>query len=178
VLDRKWREHLYEMDYLREGIGLRAYSQRDPLVEYQREGFELFSTMMDGIKEESVGFLFNLEVQIQPAEVDEGPDSSAAHLREGTPSAAGAGPEPVGAGDGRTGHPNIAAGGLATRSAPARLSYSAPSVDGDPGTGERTQSAAATEQDIFAGTSRNAPCPCGSGRKYKRCHGDPSKRNA
>ena len=64
VLDRKWREHLYEMDYLREGIGLRAYSQRDPLVEYQREGFDMFMAMMDGIKEESVGFLFNLEVQL------------------------------------------------------------------------------------------------------------------
>ena len=62
VLDRKWREHLYEMDYLREGIGLRAYSQRDPLVEYQREGFDLFSAMMDSIKEESVGYLFNVEV--------------------------------------------------------------------------------------------------------------------
>jgi preprotein translocase subunit SecA len=68
VLDRKWREHLYEMDYLREGIGLRAYSQRDPLVEYQREGFDLFTAMMDGIAEESVGFLFNLDVQIEAAE--------------------------------------------------------------------------------------------------------------
>jgi len=68
VLDRKWREHLYEMDYLREGIGLRAYSQRDPLVEYQREGFDLFGAMMDGIAEESVGFLFNLEVQIEGEE--------------------------------------------------------------------------------------------------------------
>ncbi len=64
VLDRKWREHLYEMDYLREGIGLRAYSQRDPLVEYQREGFDLFSAMMDSIKEESVGYLFNVEVSV------------------------------------------------------------------------------------------------------------------
>ena len=64
VLDRKWREHLYEMDYLREGIYLRAYSQRDPLVEYQREGFDMFAAMMDGIKEEAVGFLFNLEVQV------------------------------------------------------------------------------------------------------------------
>jgi preprotein translocase subunit SecA len=68
VLDRKWREHLYEMDYLREGIGLRAYSQRDPLVEYQREGFDLFASMMDGIAEEAVGFLFNLEVQIEGEE--------------------------------------------------------------------------------------------------------------
>ena len=63
VLDRKWREHLYEMDYLQEGIGLRAMAQRDPLVEYQREGYDLFAAMMDGIKEESVGFLFNVEVQ-------------------------------------------------------------------------------------------------------------------
>ncbi|MBM9464588.1 preprotein translocase subunit SecA [Aeromicrobium sp. YIM 150415] len=65
VLDRKWREHLYEMDYLREGIGLRAYSQRDPLIEYQREGFDLFNAMMDGIAEESVGYLFNVDVQVE-----------------------------------------------------------------------------------------------------------------
>jgi len=61
VLDRKWREHLYEMDYLRDGIYLRAMAQRDPLVEYQREGFDLFTAMMDAIKEESVGYLFHLE---------------------------------------------------------------------------------------------------------------------
>ena len=65
VLDRKWREHLYEMDYLREGIGLRGYGQRDPLIEYQREGYDMFNAMMDGIKEESVGNLFNLVVQVQ-----------------------------------------------------------------------------------------------------------------
>src|SRR3954447_17101453 len=64
VLDRKWREHLYEMDYLQEGIGLRAMAQRDPLVEYQREGFDMFAAMMEAIKEESVGFLFNLEVEV------------------------------------------------------------------------------------------------------------------
>ena len=68
VLDRKWREHLYEMDYLREGIGLRAYSQRDPLVEYQREGFDMFNAMKEGIREETVGFLFNLEVQVEEDE--------------------------------------------------------------------------------------------------------------
>ncbi|ELB90394.1 preprotein translocase subunit SecA, partial [Rhodococcus wratislaviensis IFP 2016] len=63
VLDRKWREHLYEMDYLKEGIGLRAMAQRDPLVEYQREGFDMFGGMLEGLKEESVGFLFNLQVE-------------------------------------------------------------------------------------------------------------------
>ncbi len=66
VIDRKWREHLYEMDYLKEGIGLRAMAQRDPLVEYQREGFDMFMGMLDGLKEESVGLLFNAQVQAAP----------------------------------------------------------------------------------------------------------------
>ncbi|MGQ2910758.1 preprotein translocase subunit SecA [Aeromicrobium sp.] len=101
VLDRKWREHLYEMDYLREGIGLRAYSQRDPLVEYQREGFDLFSAMMDSIAEESVGFLFNLDVQVEESAVDETHD-----------------------------HPHVQAKGLEPK-AEQKLSYSAPSEDGD-----------------------------------------------
>ena len=75
VLDRRWREHLYEMDYLQEGIGLRAMGQRDPLVEYQREGFDMFQAMMDGIKEESIGFLFNLEVQVEPDAETGDPDA-------------------------------------------------------------------------------------------------------
>jgi preprotein translocase subunit SecA len=68
VIDRKWREHLYEMDYLKEGIGLRAMAQRDPLVEYQREGFDMFTGMLDGLKEESVGFLFNVAVEAVPTQ--------------------------------------------------------------------------------------------------------------
>jgi preprotein translocase subunit SecA len=67
VIDRKWREHLYEMDYLKEGIGLRAMAQRDPLVEYQREGYDMFMAMLEGMKEESVGFLFNVTVERVPA---------------------------------------------------------------------------------------------------------------
>jgi len=71
VIDRRWRDHLYEMDYLKDGIGLRAMAQRDPLVEYQREGFALFQSMMGQIREETVGFLFNLEVEVNssPSEV-------------------------------------------------------------------------------------------------------------
>ena len=69
VIDRKWRDHLYEMDYLKEGIGLRAMAQRDPLVEYQREGFGMFQQMMGGIKEEAIAFMFNLEVQVQAPQV-------------------------------------------------------------------------------------------------------------
>ncbi len=70
VIDRRWRDHLYEMDYLKDGIGLRAMAQRDPLIEYQREGFALYSSMMGMIKSESVGFLFNLEVEVKEAPDD------------------------------------------------------------------------------------------------------------
>ncbi|HCP72494.1 MAG TPA: preprotein translocase subunit SecA [Actinobacteria bacterium] len=118
VLDKKWREHLYEMDYLQEGIGLRAMAQRDPLVEYQREGYDLFSAMMDAVKEQLVGHLFSAEVQVE--------------------------------GD------QVGAKGLTPTPAPvSQLQYSAAEI-------ETTSS---------GGTSRNAPCPCGSGKKYKRCHG-------
>ena len=103
VLDRKWREHLYEMDYLREGIGLRAYSQRDPLVEYQREGYDLFSAMMDGIAEEAVGYLFNLEVQVERSEPSSGADED---------------------------EPTVQAKGLESQGE-QRLAYSAPSESGD-----------------------------------------------
>jgi len=118
VLDRKWREHLYEMDYLQEGIGLRAMAQRDPLVEYQREGYDLFTAMMDAIKEELVSFLFTAEVQVEGQEVG---------AKGLTPT-----PAPV-----------------------AALQYSAAEIESTPA----------------GGTSKNAPCPCGSGKKYKRCHG-------
>lgn len=69
TIDRHWRDHLYEMEYLKEGIGLRAMAQRDPLVEYQREGYDLFLAMMDQIKEESLGMIHNLEVQVQQPEM-------------------------------------------------------------------------------------------------------------
>ena len=91
VLDRKWREHLYEMDYLRAGIHLRAMANRDPVVEYQREGYDMFMAMLDGIKEESVGFLFNLEVKTKEeqeaeakAKQDEAEAAALAAAQEGT----------------------------------------------------------------------------------------------
>jgi preprotein translocase subunit SecA len=81
VLDRKWREHLYEMDYLKQGIGMRALAQRDPLIEYQREGFDMFRAMLDSLKEEAVGFLFNLQVERAEAP----PAEDAAALPTGVP---------------------------------------------------------------------------------------------
>jgi len=162
VLDRKWRENLYEMDYLREGIGLRAYSQRDPLVEYQREGFDMFNSMMDAIKEESIGYLFNVDVQIETKTME--PEETG--LVETGPS------EP-----GQDEPPRIAARGMAPPSQPRQLSYSAPTVDGASGA-DGVEVSADDVDDPYANVGRNEPCPCGSGRKFKRCHGDPASRAA
>ncbi|MDQ6875286.1 MAG: preprotein translocase subunit SecA [Actinomycetota bacterium] len=198
VVDRKWREHLYEMDYLQEGIGLRAYAQRDPLVEYKREGFELFTSMMEGIKEESVGFLFHVEVEVdepveeQPAELAGGLDDAATALDTGTGSVA----QQVAA---ARHAPELHAKGLQAPARSVPLQYSAPTVDGEAAVavtrtsesasasgsnglrgavGPRSALAAgerrvAPGQAVGSEPSRNAPCPCGSGKKYKRCHGAP-----
>ena len=121
VLDRKWREHLYEMDYLQEGIGLRAMAQRDPLVEYQKEGFDLFAAMMDAIKEGIARLLFRIEIIVEGANNE------------------------------------VVVPGLEVKKVPTTgLKYTAADESGVRTTGE---------------VSRNAPCPCGSGKKYKRCHG-------
>jgi preprotein translocase subunit SecA len=170
VLDRKWREHLYEMDYLREGIGLRAYSQRDPLVEYQREGFDMFAAMMEGIKEESVGFLFNLEVQLEPDEADEAEQVEPLEVEVGPALAQARAASAQGAQDG---HPAIHAKGLDAPRRPQNLSYSAPSEGGDVELSGSPQMAQALDGEAYAGTGRNAECPCGSGKKYKKCHGAP-----
>jgi preprotein translocase subunit SecA len=155
VLDRKWREHLYEMDYLREGIGLRGYAQRDPLVEYQREGFDMFAAMKEGIREETVGFLFNLEVQVEEELDTEGLEPEL---------------EPVGADHAHAGGPQIVAKGLQVPAPPQQLTYSAPSEAGE---AEVRGTTVTNADDPFAGVSRNAECPCGSGKKYKKCHGAP-----
>jgi preprotein translocase subunit SecA len=204
VLDRKWREHLYEMDYLREGIGLRAMAQRDPLVEYQREGGDMFKVMMDAFMEEVVGFVFHLEVEVTPSAqvgVVTGDDGQAVQIGSGSGASRNgkqpkhlveSGPDPDGPGvavhvldeedeievgaepsddelaalDETAARPEVKAKGLAAkRNRP--LSYSAPAEDGS----VKTVGSAAATADEYAGTGRNAPCPCGSGKKYKMCHG-------
>ncbi len=144
VVDRKWREHLYEMDYLQEGISLRAYAQRDPVVEYQREGFDMFATMMDGIKEETVGFLFNLEVQ-----VEESPAPAAAPVAGG--------PAPVPLRDDAT--VEIRAKGLGRSRQPQGLQYTAPTIDGGAGAGsvEIQQAPALGVGGAGAGAGGGAP---------------------
>ncbi len=86
VIDRKWRDHLYEMDYLKEGIGLRAMAQRDPLVEYQREGFVMFQQMMGSIREEVITYLFNVEVSVNQSPVDQiRPQANLSYSAPGAP---------------------------------------------------------------------------------------------
>jgi preprotein translocase subunit SecA len=203
VLDRKWREHLYEMDYLRAGIHLRAMANRDPVVEYQREGFDMFKAMLDGIKEESVGFLFNLEVQSQDeqaaaaqAQQEAAEAAALAAAQEGTArvlarqaaeaeaSAAAAttangngqapanGKAPVTA-SGRRSAPELNVKGLTEerRASTEGLTYSAPTLDASP---KEAGAAKAAKTATVSGSktpARNAPCPCGSGKKYKFCHG-------
>ncbi|WP_449385541.1 preprotein translocase subunit SecA [Cellulomonas soli] len=130
VLDRKWREHLYEMDYLKEGIGLRAMAQRDPLVEYQREGFQLFAAMTDAIKEETVGYLFNLEVKV--AEPEPEAETPAVTADSAAQAAAGAGASaarPRSVSDGPV-PGRLVAKGIDGPEQRTPLQYSAPSEDG------------------------------------------------
>jgi preprotein translocase subunit SecA len=208
VLDRRWREHLYEMDYLREGVGLRAMAQRDPLVEYQREGYEMFNAMMDGIKEESVGSLFMLQIEVQQNPIVEeggvpgiaapaqqlapppqrppaqqqrgrqqqqrggqqrgGQQRGGQQGRQGQQRGGQAGPPQGAAAD--DGPVLPAAFGQPKR--PRQMNYSAPSLDG----GAHVETHSDSASDPFQQVGRNDPCPCGSGRKFKRCHGDPRMR--
>jgi preprotein translocase subunit SecA len=184
VLDTKWREHLYEMDYLQSGIHMRGHAQRDPLVEYQREGYELFTAMMDAIKEESVGNLFTLQVEVteNPITGEAGPDGEwigpqvnalGGQVQDAVPLPSfDGGAEPA-----VPEQPNVPAAfvssGLAQPQRPDRLSYSAPSEDGS---GQSVRTSGAAGDADFSKVGRNAPCPCGSGKKFKLCHGDPRNR--
>jgi preprotein translocase subunit SecA len=148
VIDQHWREHLYEMDYLREGINLRAMGQRDPLAEWQREGFDMFEAMMGMIDDDFVRYVTHLEVVTEEEEAPqprnlsysapEDPVQGAAALQQARAAQPveealedlGDAPEPVG---------------------PIGAANEPVSVEKTPG--------------------RNEPCYCGSGKKYKLCHG-------
>jgi preprotein translocase subunit SecA len=134
ILDAKWREHLYEMDHLREGIGLRAYGQRDPLIEYQREAYDTFQSMMGNIKEEFVRYMFHVQVVEEPP-VQKAPER------------------------------------LTTSHAPAPSPLAAGPADGNGGGALTPAAVPAGEPAHSDKVPRNAPCPCGSGKKYKKCHG-------
>ena len=130
VIDRKWREHLYEMDYLKEGINLRAVAQKDPVVEYQREGFDMFNGMLDAMKEEAVGFLFNVTVEAVPAApaAQVAPVAAPTGLTEFAAEAAAQAQEGGVATKERAQAPALRAKGIDDNAPP--LTYTGPSEDG------------------------------------------------
>jgi preprotein translocase subunit SecA len=168
VLDRKWREHLYEMDYLQEGIGLRAMAQRDPLVEYQREGFDMFTAMMEALKEESVGYLFNLQVEVEAVNQDAASQAQAAATQDALQV-----PAPVQDAIPAGYQPELRAKGLETPRRPDHLNYSAPTIDGEGGVIERSESYADYRGGDESGytSAGDEPAPRsrrGSGKRKKR----------
>ncbi|WP_428859260.1 preprotein translocase subunit SecA [Bifidobacterium dentium] len=185
VLDRKWREHLYEMDYLKDGIGLRGMGQRDPLVEYQREGYQMYNSMIEAIKEESIQLLFHVDIErvavtedtetesdedeaVNAAEAVMGLEGEAKSTGQSAPAEPETDDEAEKAAidelaEEHKAEPGIvgmqpishAEGKVSANKRPKSEELRSPWADG------RT----------FPGTGKNAQCPCGSGRKYKMCHG-------
>jgi preprotein translocase subunit SecA len=157
VIDNRWREHLYDMDYLREGIHLRGFAQIDPLVAYKNEGFAMFEELMYSIWDEFSKLIFHVEVEIDPAQARQrfGPNGGEASALaysggtlEGQPSAL----QQVAAGVG---------GGLEAVAAPS----------GQQGGNGATEVVETVVNDEHANIGRNDPCWCGSGKKFKKCHG-------
>ncbi len=149
IVDAQWKDHLYSLDHLKEGIGLRGYGQKDPLVEYKRESFDLFQAMKERIDEETVKYLW----RIRPIVPD--PDAAPARRPAGQRSGALTFNDPGDAVPAFAGAVAVAAGGPARR--PAR-------TGGD-------DTVVRTIRRDSPKVGRNSPCPCGSGKKYKKCHG-------
>ncbi len=188
VIDEKWREHLYEMDYLKEGISLRALAQRDPLVEYQREGYDMFTAMLDSIKEKTVGLAFRVPVEVTPmpeappvdGQVEQAPPAErpVAPQAEATGRHASRPPAPPAVPDAEVtaALPTVFGG---TRTPAQQLSYIGPDEGGvatrsRPAARPAAAAATANGRGSSGEPGRNSPCPCGSGRKYKLCHGSPT----
>ncbi len=187
VLDRKWREHLYEMDYLKDGIGLRGMGQRDPLVEYQREGYQMYNSMIEAIKEESVQLLFHVDVQQVSRSEEAGIESDDAVVDEAEEAVGAASSEvdkAEDAGEAETAEESAekvviaqsakeSAAGEATApiTGPAPISHAEGKVPANKRPKNEELKTPWSDGRTFPGTSKNAQCPCGSGRKYKMCHG-------
>ena len=170
IVDTQWKDHLYSLDHLKEGIGLRGYGQRDPLVEYKKESYQMFQALMDRIDEEILRWTFLYQPMAPPGDGpgrsdDQSPEPAVPRPRPGGPAPAG-----------RAREPELAMAGVKT--VPRNLTFNDPSA---------TPSAfarAAQPREASGGTDevqtirregpkvgRNDPCPCGSGKKYKKCHG-------
>jgi preprotein translocase subunit SecA len=151
VIDTHWMDHLLEMDYLKEGIGLRAMGQRDPLVEYKTEAFEMFGGLVASTKEDFLRTIMHIEIVQQVA-----PQPEVSKVSYSAPTEA-----------------SIFAGAVA---AADTFGMSGPSPDAIAAAaavagGGTTQTIVKDKDDPWANVGRNDPCPCGSGKKYKKCHG-------
>ena len=135
TIDTQWRDHLSSLDYLRQGIHLRGYAQKQPKQEYKREAFELFGQMLDAVKNEVTKTLMTVRIQ-SSEQLDEAAQALEARGE------------------------NI-----------SNVTYTAPTETGEAQTTEAVPAAPAGDANLFARVGRNDPCPCGSGKKYKQCHG-------
>jgi preprotein translocase subunit SecA len=149
ITDTKWREHLYEMDYLQDGIHLRAYAQRDPLTEFRREAFDMFEELTASIREDFVKYIYRVELVRHDEEQQRAPRVQ--RVQENREEVAA----PVGAGGG--------GGGAVSGGGSSGGGGTAPAMGARAGGG--------APQAVSDKVPRNAPCPCGSGKKYKKCHG-------
>ena len=185
VLDRKWREHLYEMDYLKDGIGLRGMGQRDPLVEYQREGYQMYNQMIEAIKEETIQLLFHIDIQqvaqnedldserdedaaVDKAEAPMGITSTDVEDEPTTVSSAPVDPEDA---DETADEADAAAHTEPGIVGPEPISHEDVKLPVNKRPKSEELKTPWADGRTFPGTAKNAPCPCGSGRKYKMCHG-------
>jgi preprotein translocase subunit SecA len=181
ILDQQWREHLYEMDYLREGIGLRAMGQRDPLTEWQREGYDMFAQMMKSVAQDFVRYIMHADVRLEaPAE----PEPSKV---VGMTLTSSDNVEPAALGGGAaTGAPAAPAAEAPTPAAAAAAAVR-PGRSGSASRAQRVTEALAAPAAASSRTvvkderqklGPNAPCYCGSGRKFKHCHGNRARKPA
>ena len=189
VLDRKWREHLYEMDYLKDGIGLRGMGQRDPLVEYQREGYQMYNQMIEAIKEETIQLLFHVDIQ----EVAQNEDISSEHDEdvavdkaeaavgitstdaEDEPTTVSSAPEDPSESNETADEDDAAEHREPAAVGPAPISHEDVKLPASKRPKSDELKSPWADGRTFPGTPKNAPCPCGSGRKYKMCHGHNEK---
>jgi preprotein translocase subunit SecA len=176
VIDQQWKDHLLSMDHLKEGIGLRGYGQHDPLVEYKRESFDMFEAMMQRFQEDTVKYLYLMQILERPRSSDQGPLGGAVD-GSGGPQAgpAGQGPEagvPVGrGGDGNGRRPARMVSTSADELEEAFLRRKRRELEqarmAGGGDAAPVQQVVRSQEKV----GRNDPCPCGSGKKYKKCHG-------
>jgi preprotein translocase subunit SecA len=160
IIDNRWREHLYEMDYLREGIHLRGFAQIDPLVAYKNEGFEMFRELMNSIWEEFARVIYHVEVTVEPADFEPEP------ARAPDVSYSGGGPDQPSA----LTEAAATGGALATAEA-AGAAASQPQPQPQAGNGAAGENPVTVVKGEREKIGRNDPCWCGSGKKYKKCHG-------